>query len=47
MSKVDEQSVSKFIADELEINFEEEKFKLDGWGEVDNWAKIDNGVISF
>lgn len=47
MSKVDEQSVSKFIADELEINFEEEKFKLDGWGEVDNWAKLDNGVYLF
>lgn len=47
MSKVDEQRVSEFIADELQINFEGTKFRLDGWGEVDNWTQLDKGVFVF
>ncbi len=47
MSKVDEQSVSEFIADQLQINLKGTKYRLDGWGEVDNWAQLDNGVFVF
>lgn len=47
MSKVDEQSVSKLIAELLQVNFKGTKYKLDGWGEVDNWAKLDDGVFVF
>ncbi|MEO5645831.1 MAG: hypothetical protein ABIQ40_08440 [Bacteroidia bacterium] len=47
MSKVDEQSVSEFIAEQLQINLKGTKYRLDGWGEVDNWAQLDNGVFVF
>lgn len=47
MSKVDEQSVSEFIADQLQINLMGTKYRLDGWGEVDNWAQLDDGIFVF
>lgn len=47
MSKIDEQSVSEFIADQLQIQFKDTKYKLDGWGEVDNRAQLDSGVFVF
>lgn len=47
MSKIDEQSVSKFIADQLHLQFNDTKFPLDGWGEVDNWIELDKGVYVF
>lgn len=31
----------------LDLKFENSKFKLDGWGEVDNWIKLENGVFIF
>jgi len=47
MSKIDEQRISGFIADQLRINLNGTKFRLDGWGEVDNWTQLDNGVFIF
>jgi len=47
MSKVDEQRISEFIADQLQINFRGNKFKLEDWGEVDNWTQLDNGILLF
>lgn len=47
MSKIHEDEISDFLADKLNLNFENSKFKLNGWGEADNFAKIDDGVYVF
>lgn len=47
MSKVDEQRVSELLAEQLQLNFKGTKFNLKGWGEVDNWTQLDNGVFVF
>lgn len=47
MSKIDEQSVSEFIADQLQMRFNDTKYKLNGWGEVDNWTQLDNETFLF
>lgn len=47
MSKTNEQSVSDLITENLNINFQDSKYRLDGWGEVDNWVQLDNGVYLF
>lgn len=47
MSKIDEQNISDYIEEHLQIHFQGTKYRLDGWGEVDNWARLDNGVFLF
>ncbi len=47
MSKIDENQVTNIISDNLGIRFAGSKFKLDGWGEVDNWSQLENGVYLF
>jgi len=47
MSKIDEEKVSKILETNLKINFSNSKFHLDGWGQVDNWVKLDNEKYLF
>lgn len=47
MSTIDEQKVSIFIANELKIEFNNKKFRLNGWGEVDNWCELSDNCYLF
>jgi hypothetical protein len=47
MSTKDEISVAKIIEEKLNVKFNNTKFKLNGWGEVDNWCKIGNQNFLF
>ena len=47
MSKIHEGEVASFLSDKLNLKFENSKFKLNGWGEEDDWAQLDNGVFVF
>ena len=47
MSKIDELKVSDILAQNLGVSFTNSKFRLDGWGEVDNWAKLDDDTYLY
>ncbi len=47
MSAIDESNVSLFISKELKVNFDNSKFNLNGWGQVDNWCKMENNCYLF
>jgi len=47
MSKSDEMKVTKYVSKKLKINFANSKFILDGWGQVDNYCKINDDAYLF
>lgn len=47
MSKKDEINVSKLIEDNLNIKFQNRRYILDNWGQVDNWCEIANNIFLF
>ena len=47
MSKKDELRVSKLVEENLNIEFQNHKYVLDKWGQVDNWCQIDKNTLLF
>lgn len=37
--------VSKLIGEVLGISFKNEEFSLGNWGDIDNWAQLDDGTL--
>ena len=47
MSKTDEISISQFFETYLHKKFENNKYVLNKWGQVDDWIQIDNNTFVF
>lgn len=47
MSKSDESRVAEYISTVLKVKFEDSNFNLNGWGRVDNYAKIKDDLFLF
>lgn len=47
MSKIDEVKITEYLSEKLEIKFTNSKFILNGWGQVDNYSKIDDNTYFF
>ncbi|MCZ2223876.1 MAG: hypothetical protein LC122_09630 [Chitinophagales bacterium] len=47
MSKSDEIWVTEYLTEKLEIKFANSKFILNGWGQVDNYCKINDNTYFF
>lgn len=47
MSKADEIRVCNLLSSGLNLEFEDKKYLLDQWGEVDNWCKLGENCFLF
>ena len=47
MSKKDEQEISRLVESKLGFEFQNQKYMLDNWGQVDNWCEIVKDTFVF